>query len=673
MSIRRLNAAEPEDERSLLLPQRRVQNEDNNDNYNFGWNNKATNERQPSQRTYYAAFTCAVPVVLLMLLGVIVSRITLSSTQQQQQQQQQQQHTYPALMSLTGNRIDMTTTTTSTALSFPLLTNHHLQLVHLWDDWKANLQHDTARLLNWTQQEAAESKEWWQTQAEPTLEQDAKGAWQTAVQDTEQVQAAAQEEWQQLHTDQWGEKLHQVGEDIAQATQQAEHAVEHTWNASVETVQEHYDPNWRQETQDWFHQAWDATSEEAHDVWVNLEQDEQQVQAKGSVWWDKTVHSEQDWSHNVLNNLHRFGQHVKSWWNTTSRDVVDEESTLQNNFENWWHNATEAEKHWWNGTQHAFQRFEHAAGDKTRTWWNITKHASSTGWNHTVEKEHEWWNTTEEWFHKHQRHPPNPLDRPLRYLNTSHAYSLLMNGYGWYDYSADFFLYQTGLDAQINQAFCAVASTAALLNSLNGLVDLPIDPLYVPYPYATQVNVLNNTCVNDRVVRYNETFDGILSAPGGLSLYQTKDLLKCNLPSETWHVTAYEVDLEQNSTDNVRRDLELALKNPRARVMVNYDRAVLDQDGHGHFSPVASYAAAEDSFLILDVAKYKYPPSWVPAARLVAAMSTHDACGRWEYPTAQDDIRPDLLHPDSDHGYEKALRKLGCQTAFRGYIIVEMK
>ncbi|QDZ22485.1 peptidase C83 domain-containing protein [Chloropicon primus] len=53
---------------------------------------------------------------------------------------------------------------------------------------------------------------------------------------------------------------------------------------------------------------------------------------------------------------------------------------------------------------------------------------------------------------------------------------------------------------------------------------------------------------------------------------------------------------------------------------VNYDRGVLGQTGTGHFSPVAGYNEEEDLLLVLDVARFKYPPHWVKLSLLHDAM-----------------------------------------------------
>ena len=50
----------------------------------------------------------------------------------------------------------------------------------------------------------------------------------------------------------------------------------------------------------------------------------------------------------------------------------------------------------------------------------------------------------------------------------------------------------------------------------------------------------------------------------------------------------------------------------------------LDQTGDGHFSPIAGYHSERDLVLVLDVARFKYPPYWVPLSSLWAAMSHVD-------------------------------------------------
>jgi hypothetical protein len=64
-------------------------------------------------------------------------------------------------------------------------------------------------------------------------------------------------------------------------------------------------------------------------------------------------------------------------------------------------------------------------------------------------------------------------------------------------------------------------------------------------------------------------------------------------------------------------------------LIVSYSRRHMGQTGDGHFSPVGGYEATKDMVLILDTARFKYPPHWVPLPLLYDAMAHLDpATGR---------------------------------------------
>ena len=68
-----------------------------------------------------------------------------------------------------------------------------------------------------------------------------------------------------------------------------------------------------------------------------------------------------------------------------------------------------------------------------------------------------------------------------------------------------------------------------------------------------------------------------------------------------------------------------ALAKPDVRIVANYNRKTLAQEGAGHQSPIAAYDEASDSVLMLDVAKFKYPPAWIKLADLLQSMQTVDS------------------------------------------------
>lgn len=62
----------------------------------------------------------------------------------------------------------------------------------------------------------------------------------------------------------------------------------------------------------------------------------------------------------------------------------------------------------------------------------------------------------------------------------------------------------------------------------------------------------------------------------------------------------------------------------RTVMVVAYHRGTLNQSGTGHFSPIGGYCAEDDLVLVMDVARFKYPPHWVPLPLLHRAMQEVD-------------------------------------------------
>lgn len=84
-----------------------------------------------------------------------------------------------------------------------------------------------------------------------------------------------------------------------------------------------------------------------------------------------------------------------------------------------------------------------------------------------------------------------------------------------------------------------------------------------------------------------------------------------------------------------RAAVQAAARSRSGHVLVaSYSREALGQTGSlgiwaegihsGHFSPLGGYHAASDSVLIMDVARFKYPPHWVRLADLFRAMRHPD-------------------------------------------------
>jgi hypothetical protein len=162
---------------------------------------------------------------------------------------------------------------------------------------------------------------------------------------------------------------------------------------------------------------------------------------------------------------------------------------------------------------------------------------------------------------------------------------------------------------QKTQAYCGVASIVMVLNALH--TPAPTTPEYQPYHTFTQDNLLD------------EHTDTILPrevlARQGMTLDQLGALLGL-------HPAAIEVHhAEDGGLEAFRSSARDYLAAKDHFVIVNYLRKSIGQERGGHISPLAAYDAKSDRFLILDVARYKYPPVWVKTADMFAAMNTPDA------------------------------------------------
>ena len=161
---------------------------------------------------------------------------------------------------------------------------------------------------------------------------------------------------------------------------------------------------------------------------------------------------------------------------------------------------------------------------------------------------------------------------------------------------------------QSTQTYCSVASAVTVLNAMP--IKKPVDPAYAPYTYFTQGNY------------FTPEVTKVISPQTVLSMGMTREEMAMTL---TRHgVTAQSIAGDTLDDNSLRALLQKALGDDGQFVLANYFRANLGQVGGGHWSVLASYDAATDRVLILDVAKYKYTPVWVGIGTLRQAISTLD-------------------------------------------------
>lgn len=106
----------------------------------------------------------------------------------------------------------------------------------------------------------------------------------------------------------------------------------------------------------------------------------------------------------------------------------------------------------------------------------------------------------------------------------------------------------------------------------------------------------------------------------GLSLTQVGAMLSCASP----RISVGVVHAHDSSVSDFRAAIVKAFEaEPLQFVAVNFDRHGLDQEGGGHHSPLGAYDAVSDRVLLLDVARYKYPPAWVHVKDMFRAMAAN--------------------------------------------------
>jgi len=174
---------------------------------------------------------------------------------------------------------------------------------------------------------------------------------------------------------------------------------------------------------------------------------------------------------------------------------------------------------------------------------------------------------------------------------------------------ADYWQLAPNFTAQITQSYCSVASAVTVLNAMP--IPKPVDPTYAPYAYFTQTNFFTPEVAK------------IISPQTVLAMGMTREEMAETLSRQG--VKAISIAGDTLSEEGLRTLLKKALGDDGQFVLANYFRANLGQVGGGHWSALAAYDAQSDSVLILDVAKYKYPPAWVKISILRQAIATIDA------------------------------------------------
>lgn len=157
--------------------------------------------------------------------------------------------------------------------------------------------------------------------------------------------------------------------------------------------------------------------------------------------------------------------------------------------------------------------------------------------------------------------------------------------------------------------YCSVASSTMVLNALG--IRSPPSPEYDPYRIFTQKNFFTGKV--EEIIQPDQVEEN------GMILDRLGEVL------QTFPVRCSVYHAADDGLDAFRTRAKETLKSSSRYIIVNYLRSSIGQQTGGHYSPLAAYDSKRDLFLILDTARYKYPPVWISAEDLFNAMNTRNS------------------------------------------------
>jgi glutathione gamma-glutamylcysteinyltransferase len=186
-------------------------------------------------------------------------------------------------------------------------------------------------------------------------------------------------------------------------------------------------------------------------------------------------------------------------------------------------------------------------------------------------------------------------------------------------YMASFFPLSEQFVTQSEPSFCALSSLAMVLNALNH------DPKKIWKGVWRWVSEETLEC--EPMKMCGNSLDKIKKI--GMNFDEFESYGRChgvNIQSYRTVVATPGSVEESNQISLFRSHVEASCRLDTADqfIVTNFSRKYIGQTGDGHFSPIGGYHPEKDLILIMDVARFKYPPFWVSLPEMWRAMSIPD-------------------------------------------------
>lgn len=179
------------------------------------------------------------------------------------------------------------------------------------------------------------------------------------------------------------------------------------------------------------------------------------------------------------------------------------------------------------------------------------------------------------------------------------------------DYDSPYWSLSEHFQNQSDPAFCGITTLVMVLNSMS--VDPQIRWRGGWRYFGSEDVLLSKCCISAERIRR-----------AGITMEEFNQLAKCQ---------GVRVIMKRpngpNTINEFRHDLRIACaagqgNSSATKLVCSFSRAALGQTGDGHFSPIGAYHAESDSVLVMDVARFKYPPYWASLEDLYQAMQPID-------------------------------------------------
>ncbi|KAF9966442.1 hypothetical protein BGZ70_002330 [Mortierella alpina] len=164
-----------------------------------------------------------------------------------------------------------------------------------------------------------------------------------------------------------------------------------------------------------------------------------------------------------------------------------------------------------------------------------------------------------------------------------------------------FFRLCTSFNTQSDPAFCGVSSLSMVLNALE------IDPRRQwrgVWRWYSDEQL--DCCASVDVMKQK-----------GITFNQFSCLARC-------HARVVTKRANRHTLEEFRRDIQAVASSDESHLVLSFSRAALGQTGSGHFSPIGGYHAGEDKVLVLDTARFKYPPFYATVTELWNSLLPKD-------------------------------------------------